>query len=75
MYVLNECFKWKFRDSRGVRKVCDENKRNKETTTVKKFLMTGRTLYDYHKSNMMDFDELQAKNSSHTKGTICLVNG
>ena len=34
VYVLNECFKYKFRDSRrghaSPRKVCDENERKKE---------------------------------------------
>ena len=28
----------------------------------------------YHKSDMIDFDEFQVNNSSHTKGTIYLVN-
>ena len=31
VYVLNECFKYKFRDSRrGSCKVCDENKERKK---------------------------------------------
>ena len=29
----------------------------------------------YQKSNVTNFDELLVNNSSHTKGTICLVNG
>ena len=29
----------------------------------------------YHKSDVTNFDELRVNNYSHTKGTICLVNG
>ena len=28
----------------------------------------------YQKTGVTDFNELQVNNSSHTKGTICLVN-
>ena len=28
----------------------------------------------YQKSDMTNFDELLVNNSSHTKGTICLIN-
>ena len=51
VYVLNEYFKYKFRDSHGghasPRKVCDKNETKKEKNDgrVKNFLMTGRTLY------------------------------
>ena len=51
VYVLNEGFKQKFwdscRDHTSPRKVCDENKGKKEKNDgcVKKFMMTGRTLY------------------------------
>ena len=53
VYVLNECFKYKFRDSRrghaSPRKVCDENERKKESRKkekendgrVKIFLLEG----------------------------------
>ena len=48
VYVLNECFKYKFRDSRrghaSPRKVCDENERKKEKENdgrVKIFLLEG----------------------------------
>ena len=45
VYVLNECFKCKFRDSRWGSKVCDKNVRKKNDSRVKIILMTGRTMY------------------------------
>ena len=48
VYVLNECFKYKFWDSR------QSQREEKNDGCVKIFLMTGRTLYG----------ELQVNNSS-----------
>ena len=55
--VLNECFKYKFWDSRGghasPRKVCNENKERKKQLPHKKILMEGRTLYGYIRSPVL----------------------
>ena len=84
VYVLNECFKKKFWDSHGghasPRKVCDENKRKK---VERKIRQPRKIFFDHRKDfvwlllklDVTDVDELQDNNSSHTKGTICLVNG
>ena len=48
--------------------------RRKKQQPYKNILMTGRTLYGCIKSDITDFDEFRVNNSSHTKGTICLVN-
>ena len=62
------------------RKVCDENKRKKQR---KKKRRPRKKFFDDRKDfvwlllklDMINVDELQVNNSSHTKGTICLVNG
>ena len=50
VYVLNECFKYKFQDSHGghasPRKCAMKIKKEKNEFRVKNFLMTGKTLYD-----------------------------
>ena len=51
-------------------------KERKKQWPRKKFLMTGKTyvVWLLLKLDVTDVDELQDNNSSHTKGTICLVN-
>ena len=51
--------------------------RKKKTATAHKNFFDDRKdfVWLYQKSDMTDFNELQVNNSSHTKGTICLVNG
>ena len=86
VYVLNECFKYKFWDSRGghasPQKVCNENKRMKRREKKerrqphKKFFDDRKDfVWLLQKLDVANVDELQVNNSSHTKGTICLVNG
>ena len=71
------------KDSRAsARKVCDENERKKETKKEKK-RRPRKNFFDDRKDfvwpllklDVTNVDELQDNNSSHTKGTICLVNG
>ena len=60
VYVLNECFKYKFQDSRGghasPRKVCDENKRKK--LLPRKNIFDGRKEFIrlYQKTGRTNFD-------------------
>ena len=58
-------------------KVCDENeKKNKKTTAAKIFFDDKKNfVWLLPKLDVTDVDELKVNNSSHTKGTICLVNG
>ena len=49
-------------------------KERKNECHVKNFDDKKDFVWLYQKSNVTDF-ELQVNNSSHTKGTICLVNG
>ena len=67
------------RDHASPQKVCDENERRKK----KKKRRPRKNIFDDRKDfvwllqklDMTDVDELQVSDSSHTKGTICLVNG
>ena len=60
-----------------LQKVCDENKRKKRTNDCqeKNFDDNKDFVWLHQMSGMTDFDKLQVNNSSHTKYTICLVNG
>ena len=56
-------------------KVCDENERK-----IDKKRRSCKNIFDDRKDfvwllQMTDVNELQVNNSSHTNGTICLVNG
>ena len=85
VYVLNECFKYKFRDScashASPRKGCDENERKKQRKKEKNdgYVKFFDDMKDFVwlllKLDITNVDELQDNNSLHTKGTICLVNG
>ena len=64
------------KDSRAsARKVCDENERKKKTARKKFFDGRKDFVWLLLKLDITNVDELQDNNSSHTKGTICLVNG
>ena len=52
-----------------------ERKKKKQLPRKKIFDDRKDFVWPYQKSGMTNFDELQVNNSSHTKGTICLVNG
>ena len=58
------------------RKVCDENKRKKKLR-LRKNIFDDREDFVWllQKLDVTNVNELQVNNSSHTKGTICLVNG
>ena len=57
------------------RKVCDENKRKKEKNDSHVNFFDDRKDFVWllQKLDVTDVDEPQVNNSSHTKGTICLV--
>ena len=81
VYVLNECFKYKFRDSRrghaSPRKVCDENERKKEKENdgrVKFFYWKEDFIRLYQKTGWSDFDELWVTDSTLNEGTNFLIN-
>ena len=79
VYVLNECFKFKFWDSRrGSRKPTKcamKIKERKKRQPCKKFFDNRKDFVClFQKFDVTNFDQLQVNNSSHTKGTICLVN-
>ena len=58
------------------RKVCDEMKERKKRQPRKKFFDDRKDfVWPLPKLDITNVDELQDNNSSHTKGTICLVNG
>ena len=80
MYVLNECFKYTFRDSRGVTQThekCAMKIKESKKRRPRKNFFDGRKDFVWLllKLDITDVDELQDNDSSHTKGTICLVNG
>ena len=79
VYVLNECFKYKFRDSRRgshkPTKCAMKIKERKKRWPSKNFFDDRKDfVWLYQKSDVTDFDDLQVNSSSHTKGTICLVD-
>ena len=57
-------------------KMKERNKERKKRRPHKIFLMTARKDFVWLllKLDITNVDELQDNNSSHTKGTICLVN-
>ena len=62
-------------DQASPRKVCDENERKKQRPRKNFFDDRKDFVWLLPKLDVTDVDELQVNNSSHTKGTICLVNG
>ena len=57
-------------------KIVHENKTKKNYAHIKLLLMKGSTLYVGHMQKTAEnvLDKLQANNSGHNEGTICLVN-
>ena len=58
----------------SLRKVCEENKGKKRQSCKKFFDNRKDFVWLLQMLNVTNVDELQVNNSSHTKGTICLVN-
>ena len=58
------------------RKVYDENERKKKRRPRKNYFDDRKDfVWLLLKLDVTDVDKLQVNNSSHTKGTICLING
>ena len=53
----------------------NERKKNKQRPQKNFFDDREYFVWLLYKLDKTDVDELQVNNSSHTKGTICLVNG
>ena len=76
MYVLNECSNINYGGSRKPEKCPMKTKERKKRQPRKNFFDDRRDfVWLLQKLDITDVDELQVNNSSHTKGTICLVNG
>ena len=77
MSVSNKNFGIHTEGHASPRKVCDENERKKKKQQPCKNFFDDRKDFVWLllKLDITDVDELQDNNSSHTKGTICLVNG
>ena len=81
VYVLNECFKYKFPGftlgiTQAHEKCAMKMKERKKQRPRKKFFDDRKDfVWLLQKLELTNVDELQVNNSSHTKDTICLVNG
>ena len=79
VYVLNECFNYKFRDSRqGVTQA--HEKCAMKMKVERKKMMGAQNIFDerkefircVRKTCVMDIKRLQVNDSSYIEGTICL---